>query len=425
MRRILIVLFCFMFGAPAFARDPSLRLHVGEGRLLHFERDIRNVFVGDSGVADVQVVSTHELYVYGRKPGDTTLSATDTSSGTAAQLAITVDRSIAPAEATLPAGSEVALRFDGNRLVLRGNVANLNEALETNATAESFNTSHLPPLDETRLPGAQQVTLRVRIAEVSRSIEDQLGINFNVAANPGSLTVGLMTGTFLGAAAAGVLTGVQATNFGNASIGVSSHRVNGTALLNALQSEGLLTTLAEPNLTTISGETARFAAGGEVPIPVPQALGVTTITYKRYGVELDFTPTLLPGDRIALHVHPTVSEISNANAVSIAGTSVPSFIERETDTNVEMASGQTLAIAGLFQRIDNQSISKFPGLGDIPVLGALFRSTAFQRNETELVILVSPYVSQPVANPAVPLPTDRLRGAGPADPAASAGFEAD
>ena len=379
-------------------------LHVSEGRMLNLDRDAKNVMVGDGSIADVQAVSPRQLYVYGRKPGLTTLTAIDSTTGNAAQLTINVTRSGAAAQGTIPSGSAVSIGFDQNRLVVRGRVADLGQALEANSTAQQFNAARQPPLDRTRLAGAQQITLHVRVAEVSRSTLNQLGLNLNILANPGSFAFGLMTGSFLGQAAASTLStslagGTPTNSFGNLAAGVSGSRVNGNAVLNALQSEGLLITLAEPNLTTISGETASFRAGGEIPIPVPQALGVTTIEYKRYGVQLTFTPVLLPDNRIAMKVHPSVSEISSANAITIGGVSVPSLIDRDAETQVEMASGQTLSIAGLFQRNEQANISKFPGLGDIPIIGALFRSTSYQHNETELVILVTPYLSQPVSNP--------------------------
>ncbi len=402
-----------------------LTLHVGEGRLLRLNSDARNVMVGDAAVADVQVAGPRVLYVYGRRAGETSLTAIDGNSGLAAALELDVTRNPQPAQASLPGGSALSVTFDNNRLVVRGPVADLGAALSANGTARAFNPGGLPPLDRTQLPGAQQITLRVRIAEVSRSVQDQLGINFNVAANPGSFTFNLVTGSFLGSAIGSLGSAAPATNFGDVSAGVSAHKVNGNVLLNALQSEGLLNDLAEPNLTTISGETAHFTAGGEVPIPVPQALGVTTIEYKPYGVKLDFTPTLLPNDRIALHVHPAVSEISATSGVTIANNAVPSFIERDAETNVEMASGQTLAIAGLFQRNEANSIAKFPGLGDLPVLGALFRSTLYQRNETELVILVTPMLSEPQRNPrAFPLPGDRVGGVAPPAASIPSGFVA-
>jgi pilus assembly protein CpaC len=397
-------------------------LYVSEGRLLQLDQNVSNVLVGDNSIADVQVISPHELYIYGRKPGQTSLSATGSGNGVAAQLVLRVQRNGAAAQAALPPGSAVAVGFEGNRMVVRGPVADLGQALETQSTAQAFNPGKLPPLDRTQLAGSQQVTLRVRIAEVSRTTINQLGVNLNVVANPGSFAVNLVTGSFLGQSTTSSLTtsllgGGSNTNFAQTGVGVTGARVNANALLNALQNEGLLTTLAEPNLTTLSGEAAHFHAGGEVPIPVPQSFGVTTIQYKSFGVELSFTPTILPGERIAMRVHPSVSEISSANSVSISGVSVPSFIERDAESNVEMASGQTLAIAGLFQRNEQNNINKFPFLGDVPVLGALFRSTAYQRDETELVILVTPFLSQPVSNPAAfPLPTDQLSAAPPAVP---------
>ena len=423
--------------APLMAQGGTVRgtvaLSLGEGRLFRLDRDAADVLIGDNSVADVQVVSPRTLYVYGRRPGQTTLSATDAQSGVAAQIILRVTRSGAAAQAALPPGSgDVSLSFQGSRIVARGTVGDLGQALDTGATARAYNGPGSSPLDRTRLAGAQQVTLRVRIAEVSRTSLTQLGLNLNVVANPGSFAFNLVTGSYLGQAVASALntnlSGQSNTStFGQASAGVKTNRVNANALLNALQSEGLVTTLAEPNLTTLSGETASFNAGGEVPIPVPQALGVTTIEYKRYGVQLSFTPVILPGERVAMRVRPEVSEISLANSVSINGTTVPSFVSRSAETNVEMASGQTLAIAGLFQRNEQNNLSKFPFLGDVPVLGALFRSSSYQRDETELVILVTPYLSQPrSAAGAFPLPFDRVApGVPPRAAEAGVGFIVD
>lgn len=427
---ILTVLSLHVARAQSADTHGYVALTVSEGRLLRLDQNVTNVLVGDNSIADVQVVTPRELYIYGRKPGQTTLSATGSDSGVAAQLTLAVRRSGAAAQAALPQGSAVAIGFEGNRLVVRGPVADLGQALETQSTAQAFNAGKLPPLDRTQLAGAQQVTLRVRIAEVSRTTINQLGLNLNILANPGGAVVSLVTGSFLGQSAGSTLTtsltgGSSTANFGQAGLGVTGARVSATSLLNALQSEGLLTVLAEPNLTTLSGETANFHAGGEVPIPVPQSFGVTTIQYKSFGVALAFTPTILPGDRIAMRVHPSVSEISSANAVTISGVSVPSFVERDAEANVEMASGQTLAIAGLYQRNEQNNINKFPFLGDVPVLGALFRSTSYQRDETELVILVTPYLTQPVSNPnAFPLPTDQPPSPSPQAQTVPAGFVA-
>ncbi len=426
--------------AQALARSGTtargmISLSVSEGRLLRLDHDAANVLVGDSSIADVQVVSPRAIYVYGRKAGQTTLSAVDSDSGLAAQLTLRVNRSASMAQAALPGGGhsgagDVSLGFEGARMVVRGAVDDLGQALDADTTARAYGMGALPPLDRTRLAGAQQVTLRVRIAEVSRTDLNELGINLNVLANPGTFSFNLMTGGFVSniaqqAGIGGAVSGLNsAGGSGMLGGGVTQRRLNVDALVNALQSQGMLSLLAEPNLTAMSGETASFLAGGEVPIPVPQALGVTTIQYKQYGVQLAFTPTLLPGNRVALRVRPQVSELSSANATTIAGTPVPAFISRQANTSVEMASGQTLAIAGLFQRNEQNNVSRFPVLGDLPVLGALFRSTRYQRDETELVILITPYLTQPVSTPdAIALPTDDASLAKvPAPPGAQTGF---
>ena len=432
LRLLLVIVTVFLhLGAAVRAQGVHsvISLSVGEGRLLRLDHETADVFMGDSSIADVQVVSPRVLYVYGRKPGETTLSASEANNDVAAQIKLLVSRSAAAAEAVLPHRGDVSLAFVGNQIVVRGRMGDLGQALEANAAAHAYNGKGLPPLDLTQLAGAQQVTLRVRIAEVSRTTINQLGLNLNVVADPGSFAINLLTGSFLGQSVvsslstslSGQIGGGNTTTFGQASAAVRTDRVNANALINAMQSEGLVTTLAEPNLTTISGETASFEAGGQVPIPVPQSFGVTTIQYKNFGVQLSFTPIILPGDRIAMRVRPEVSEISSANSVSIAGTTVPSFVSRSAETNVEMASGQTLAIAGLYQRNEQNTLSKFPFLGDVPILGALFRSDSYQRDETELVILVTPYLTQPVSDPAaIPLPTDAA-GPTPSGQAAQAG----
>ena len=416
--QIVLVLLCSLVSPALFAgqahaqqgRTDVVTLTLGEGRLLRLDRDATNILIADSSVADIQVVSPRAVYVYGRKPGQTTLSAVDASSGVTAQILLRVSRNLAAAQSGLPPGSGIQLGFLGDRIVVRGTAPGIGPALDAAAAARAAAPDSQPPLDRTRLGGTQQITLRVRIAEVSRSTLDQFGLNLNVFADPGSFALQLLTGTFLGAnlgtTPTGSLSGLTgASTFGQASAGFTTRRVAVNTLVNALQNEGLLKLLAEPNLTTLSGETASFLAGGEVPIPVPQSFGVTTIDYKRYGVQLQFTPTLLGGDRIAMRVQPEVSEISSANSVTINGTTVPSFINRRVQSNVEMASGQTLAIAGLFQRNEQTSISRFPWLSDIPILGALFRSVSYQRNETELVILVTPYLSVPVGSASrIPLP---------------------
>lgn len=380
----------------------AITLGVGEGRLFRLDRDAANVFVANSAIADVQVASARLLYVYGRRIGQTTLTAVGTGDAVAGSLTLRVERSAAAVSGALAGTSAATLGFAGDRLVMRGPVGDVGEAMEVESAARAYSPTRLPPLDRTRLAGTQQITLRVRIAEVSRTDLNRLGVNLSVVANPGSFTLNFLTNAFVN----GIGSGEESFLAG---FGASTRRLNANALVNALQREGVLTLLAEPNLTTLSGETASFLAGGEVPIPVPQALNVTTIQYKQFGVSLAFTPTLLPGNRIAMRVRPEVSEISNVNAVSVNGYNVPAFVTRRAESNVELASGQTVAIAGLFQRRQQDDLDRVPFLGDLPVLGALFRSQRFQREETELMILVTPYLTTPTSAPnAIPLPTDDL-----------------
>ncbi len=425
-RRVMIVLLGVLAcGAmplrPALAQqavpgaESAVTLPVGAGRLFRLDRDATNVFVADAAVADVQIVSPRMVYVYARKVGITSVTAAATGDNTAGSITVRVVRSAAAAQQALPgaralgSGGPIALNFLGDRLVVSGTVRGVGEALDANATANAYNSSGRPPLDRTQYAGSRQITLRVRIAEVSRTALNTLGINWDVAARAGSFDISLLTGGFL-AGQGSIYNGLNLSqNYGLGGTSVGSRTVNGSALINALQREQVLSLLAEPNLTTISGRTAKFLAGGQVPIPVPQSYGVTTIEYKPYGVSLSFTPTLLPDNRIALDVHPEVSEIDSANAVTIDSTSVPAFTSRSAETTVEMASGQTVAIAGLFMRSVTTQLDRYPFLADIPILGALFRSQSYQRGDTELVILITPYLTAPVSSPdAIPLPTDNV-----------------
>lgn len=399
-------------GAPRNA----VSIAVGEGRLFRLDRDAANVLIADSTVADVQIASARLVYVYGRKVGQTTLTAVGSNDSVAGALQIRVVRSAEGAQAATAArGAAVELGFAGNRLVVRGPVRDVGEAMEVEATAQAYSPNRMPPLDRTRLAGTQQITLRVRIAEVQRNDLNRLGVNLAVLAQPGTYTVGLLTNAFASGALGGGATGTAITGaaglFGGessfaGSFGVRTRSVNADALINALTREGVITLLAEPNLTALSGETASFLAGGEIPIPVPQGLGTVGIMYKQFGVNLSFTPTLLPGNRIAMRVRPEVSDVTGSYNIQ-NGVTAPIFTTRRTETSVEMASGQTVAISGLFQRRMEDAIDRVPGLSEVPVLGALFRSQRFLRGDTELMVLVTPFLSAPIGQAdTIPLPTD-------------------
>ncbi len=265
-------------------------------------------------------------------------------------------------------------------------------------------------INRLEIQASNQINLRVRVAEVSRSVNRYFGINWNNAFKLSGFAFGLASGAALSSTGVfglntnrpGTPTPANTINFGTEGRG---YDVNG--FIDALASDGLISVLAEPNLTAMSGETASFLAGGEYPILVPQSNGQVTIEYKNFGVKLSFTPTLVNSRRINVKVRPEVSELSSDGAVTLNNFNVPALKVRRAETTVELASGQSFAIAGMLSNSSDQNIDKFPMLGDMPILGELFRSTRFKRGETELVIIVTPYLVRP-SGEQLALPTDGL-----------------
>jgi len=249
--------------------------------------------------------------------------------------------------------------------------------------------------------GTTQVNLRVRVAEISRSITKEFGFDWSAIANPGAFSFGLATGRDFISGTTAFLRGqsLNGSIIPGAIFGaVHTQRLSVNGLLDLLAEQGLTSILAEPNLTAISGQPASFLAGGEFPIPVAQINNVTTIEFKKFGVSLEFVPTVLSGERISIKVKPEVSELSTQGAIQTNGLTIPALTVRRTETTVELGSGQSFAVAGLIQNNTNTDIGQYPGLVDLPVLGPLFRSSSFQRNETELVIIVTPYLVRPIAS---------------------------
>jgi pilus assembly protein CpaC len=289
--------------------------------------------------------------------------------------------------------------------------AALNPGVDVSKPDASLN---IVPVSRLKVATPLQVMLKVRIAEMNRSLVKQFGVNllskdktggtlFGVGrGNPGTInTVPGQPGTI--DPTTGLPAGSTTVNFntlsGGTTLGLFGKILGLDVLgtLDLLENDGVVTTLAEPNLTALSGETASFLAGGEFPIPIAQSLGAVTVEYKQYGVGLAFTPIVLADGRISMRVRPEVSQLSDAGSVTMNGYVVPALTTRRAETTVELGSGQSFMIAGLLQNSNSNSIEKAPFLGDIPVLGALFRSTKFQRNETELVIIVTPYLVRPVS----------------------------
>jgi pilus assembly protein CpaC len=407
--------------------------------LISLERPADTVFVADPTIADVQIKSPKLIYLYGKEPGDTSLYAVDADQKVMLSRPVSVSRDVAPLQAALSRlqpGTGVRVSAVDKSLVLTGNVGSASAAEEVKHLADEFITDDKQLVNRVTVDRPYQVNLRVRVAEVDRTVTKELGINWDTALRPQNFVIGLATGNpviAIPGASGGTPTsatipigpaaltengqvlglfnrnaGLGGTKTDSIAFGYNTSRYSVDSVIDALDQNGLVTILAEPNLTAMSGETASFLAGGEFPIIIPGgSLGQTTVEFKQYGVSLSFTPVVLSDGRITMRVRPEVSELSNAGAVEISGTNIPGITTRRAETSIELGSGQSFAIAGLLQNNNSDTINQLPGLGDLPILGPLFRSTQFQHNESELVIIVTPYLVRPVSG-RIAMPTDGL-----------------
>ncbi|WP_203308431.1 type II and III secretion system protein family protein [Sphingomonas beigongshangi] len=420
--------------APGASSAPSglVQVNTGRGRLVTLPRPMSDVFVADDAVADVQVRSPTQLYIFGKKPGETTISAT--TKGGAVVYASTVrvgnnyDSIGAMLRLAMPEAQIVATPMNG-LVLLTGTIASPGDAAEAERLVQAYVGESTKVLSRLKTATPLQVNLQVRVAEVSRSFIKQVGVNIQSFDGTGGFKFGITQGRAQtqyaplsgGANGGGMFTGGTTASTGSTlltgaatggTLGFAG-RLLGLDLLGALdlgETTGMVTTLANPNLTALSGETGTFLAGGEVPIPIAQALGTVSVEYKQYGVSLAYTPTVLADGRISLRVRPEVSQLDYSNAVTMNGTRVPGLTTRRVETTLELGSGQSMMIGGLLQNTHNNSIQKTPFLGDLPIIGALFRSNGFQRSETELVIIITPYLVKPINSLSqVALPSDGYR----------------
>jgi pilus assembly protein CpaC len=360
---------------------PSFELPVGEGRVLHLDEAAESVYIADSSIANLTVVAPDVVYVYGKKTGTTNLIAVSAERRVQASIEFRVvldSRPLNQARRELGRTGSMDVSIFGDRAAVKGNARTVEEAVNATSSAQTYSPPGQPPINNATIDGSQQVNIHVRFAEISRSDLHSVGLDWRQ-----------------------ILENASTLSFGR--IG----RDNG--LIDSLQRSGIITILAEPNLTAVTGQTASFLAGGEIPVPFPGGPnGQITIQYKPFGVSLEFTPTLIRSNRIGLHVRPEVSAMSQTGAVKINGFDIPSFTVRRADSTIEMASGETFAMAGLFQRQMTPDVAlKFPLIGELPVIGALFQSERYRRNETELVILITPYLVKPVRDRGVATPLDR------------------
>lgn len=428
-------------GLPAQAQSvvspaQSIVLSIGRGQLVTVPGNMTDIFVANDQVADVQVKSQRQLYVFGRSGGETTVYASNSAGDIVWSANVRVGSNIDSIDQMLglamPDAKVHVATMGSNTVLLTGTVAAPEDAAEAERLVTAFIGESANVVSRLRTATPLQVNLRVRFAEVSRSLVRNLGVNLTTVDNSNGFKFGVGQGRGFSQFAPSFIdpiTGARVTpplavgpNYsGGGSIldNIASGTTIGQvgrflgldigAALDLAERDGLVTTLSQPNLTALSGETAEFLAGGEFPIPLSQGLGTTTIEYKKYGVSLAYTPTVLSNGRISIRVRPEVSELSSQGSVTLENFSIPALTVRRAETTVELGSGQSFMIAGLLSNNAQNSIDKAPGVGDLPILGSLFRSTEFRKGQTELVIVVTPYLVNPVDDSEIHLPTDGFR----------------
>ena len=391
------------------ANGAPIVLEVNKGTLIRLSAPAATVFIANPDIADVQVKSPSLIYISAKAPGETVIYAVDASDSVLLNSPVLVEHDVSRLRSSLrqlvPGERIAADSVDGN-LVLSGVVSDAGKADKVRALAASIagEAKGSQVINRMTVATPNQVNLRVRIAEVEVNKLSEIGVNWSkissnlsyMTNNPvsimGELTNSLVIGNPMG-------TGAVAT-------------------INALEQEGFITSLAEPNLTAMSGQTASFTAGGQFPVPVSGASSSTggfptiSVEFKTFGVSLSFTPTIIDAQHLNLRVRPEISELTTVGEVSVPLTStatvtIPALTLRTAETTLELGSGESFALAGLLMHTSQQLVSKVPWIGDIPILGALFRSDRFQRGETDLVIIVTPYLVQPVQT-RLAAPTDGL-----------------
>ena len=395
----------------------SSALNVPMNRAVVVESDVpfAELSIANPGIADISTLSDRSIYVLGKAPGRTTLTLLSADGKLISNVDVHVTPDIAEFKERLRQilpGENIEVRTANDGIVLSGTVsstAKLDRALDLAGRYAPDRVSNLMVVG-----GTQQVMLKVRFAEMQRSVSKNLSSSLAIGnKNPTTAKVGVVGETGSWMPKGNDLNGTALTwrdnSNGALALGFTAGSLEFGILLEALESKGMVRTLAEPNLTALSGQEAKFLAGGEYPIPVSAGNGEIGIEYKPFGVELNFTPVVVDGDIINLTINAAVSSIDSTVALEANGFSINAFKRRETSTTVEMRDGESFAIAGLLQDDFRDLNGQIPWLGDVPIIGALFRSSEYQRAQSELVIIVTPHLVTPTRGQALALPTDRVR----------------
>ena len=410
--------------APSSTQDNAILMSVGGSRVVNLGSAMSDVVIANPDVVDVHVRSQNQLYLIAKKAGETTVFATAKNGKVLFSGTVRVGNNLTSIDDMLRLampGADIAVNKMNGMVLLTGTIQAPEDAAEAERLTQAFVGKDVTVVSRLRMATPLQVMLHVKIAEVTKDVGHKIGMNITGLGTGSGSFSGYINradrnfvtdGDFSPLTPAANITRQWTFNSptdGSTSLGFVAKLLgmDVAAALDLAESSGLATTLAQPNLTSLSGETASFLAGGEYPYTVNNGPSSgNSIEFKQYGVQLAFTPTVLADGRISLRVRPTVSSLDfSVNA------SIPALKSRTAETTVELGSGQAFMIAGLLNAETSNGVDKVPGLGDIPILGSLFKSRSFQRNETELVIVVTPYLVKPMNAQDVRLPTDGYRNA--------------
>lgn len=367
--------------------------------------------IANPAIADISTLSDRTIYVLGKSPGTTTLTLLDAAGQLITNVNVRVAADISEfkerLQQVLP-NEKIDVRTANDGIVLSGTVSSTQRLQRALDLAERYAPERVSNL--MTVGGVQQVQLKVRFAEMERSVSKALGASLNGTVNGN----GLSTGTYLAPGNAQALADgdpitLQDGANGAFQFGINAGAIQLNVLLEALETRGMVRSLAEPNLIALSGQQATFHAGGEYPVPVAQDDGKISVEFKPFGVSLQFVPRVIDGDLINLELNSEVSALDAANGFTNGSFTISAFSSRKTSTTVELRDGESFAIAGLLKDDFQDLNSQVPWLGDIPVLGALFRSANYQRNQSELVIIITAHLVTPTRGEAIALPTDRVK----------------
>ena len=397
-----------------------ITLPVGKTRLINLPVDARDVMVANPEIVDVVVKTARKVFLVAQSVGDTNVFFLDSEGRVALRLEVRVEvdmTALRKALAEILPNETIEVTAVNTDIVLTGTVRSPKASEDARQIARRFVEDDENVVNMLSVLGGQQVFLQVRVAEVKRDIFKQLGIDLTLGLTR-TENIGFDMTTSVPTGVTG-LTVASVNAFATGTFVFDSGPRSLTTVIKALESEGLVKNLAEPTLTAVSGETATLIAGGEFPIPIPtEEPGVFTIEFKPFGISLNFTPVVLESGRISLKVSTEVSALAfgaGSGALTVQDITVPALTLRRAETTVELPSGGSLVIAGLLQDDITNTVTGIPGLMNLPILGALFRSQEFQRNETELIIMVTVYLVEPVAERALALPTDGFAPASDVD----------